>query len=207
MQLEIISWTDYNPRKDLKSTAWFRLENTFWLNQDFFEFDCQMRMVWIALLSTASQNMNGNIRISPQMIAANLRISQNKVLETIKILEQKQYVHVHVTSTSRSRTTTNEQANERTNDICSFDFDKLYKLYPRKKGKSRAFQIMKRDITSEVKYELLNRAIKNYADHCKGSEIQYVKYFSSFMSEWKDWIEVDSEGKPQQGIQEILGVK
>lgn len=103
MRIEIIKWNDYNPRKDLKSTSWFRVQNTFWQDHKFFELTNDGKMVWIALLSTASQEQEGSIDINPGLIAAILRIKQEEVIRAIEILQELQCVHVLDTSTLRAR--------------------------------------------------------------------------------------------------------
>jgi len=69
-----------------------------------------------------------------------------------------------------------------------FDIGALYSLYPRKIGKTRGIAKLKREIKSEQDYYLCVRAIENYAKSVRGKEMEYVKHFSSFVSEWRDWI-------------------
>lgn len=71
----------------------------------------------------------------------------------------------------------------------SFDFEAVYKAYPRKQGKSRGLTWLKTHIKTEKNYGLLLGAVKNYAAYC-GAEIkdeQYIKHFSTWVKEWRDW--------------------
>lgn len=103
MRIEIIKWNDYNPRKDLKSTSWFRVQNTFWQDHKFFELTNDGKMVWIALLSTASQEQESTIDINPGLVAAILRMKTEDVILAIEILQELQCVHVLDTQTLRGR--------------------------------------------------------------------------------------------------------
>jgi len=70
-----------------------------------------------------------------------------------------------------------------------FDFASLYNKYPRKEGKSRGLKICKIQIKSEAEYDDLSLAIDNYVEYCsKLKDSQYIKHFSTFMNEWRDWV-------------------
>ena len=118
MIIEIQKWDKYNPRKDLKSTSWFRLENTFWTDPAFFDFSNDEKMVWVSILCQASQKMKGSIEISPSQIAALLCIAEKVVITAVDKLSKMSLIsttsrmeHVHVTPPTRGRTTTNERTN------------------------------------------------------------------------------------------------
>lgn len=71
----------------------------------------------------------------------------------------------------------------------NFDFDSLYRKFPRKEGKSRGLAICRREIKTESDFADLDRAIMNYARIKKGDE--FLKHFSTFMGEWRDWLDPD----------------
>lgn len=59
IEIEIVNWAKYNPRKDYKKPWWFALSNTITTDEVFCEFtDAEFR-AWIHILCTASvQNTN-----------------------------------------------------------------------------------------------------------------------------------------------------
>lgn len=65
----------------------------------------------------------------------------------------------------------------------------LYQRYPKKKGKSRGMRIALTQCRTEDDLSLLAQAIDNYTKHLvqEGTEMKFVLYFSSFMSQWRDW--------------------
>lgn len=78
----------------------------------------------------------------------------------------------------------------------SLDFDALYAAYPRKVGKARGMALCRSRIKSPKQYELLKRAVHNYARHVAGKDAEYIKHFSSFMASWTDYIEPEDQHTP-----------
>lgn len=86
MEIIIRNWEKYNPRRDVKSASWFRFDNNFWVDQDFFELDCEDKMVFISILCVASKKYSEKLTINERLFAATLGISTNKVRSSIKKL-------------------------------------------------------------------------------------------------------------------------
>jgi hypothetical protein len=61
--LTILNWEKWNPRKDLKSTSWFRFQNSIFDDPQFFEFDHSELLFFIYLLSLASKKQSGDIEV------------------------------------------------------------------------------------------------------------------------------------------------
>jgi len=92
-----------------------------------------------------------------------------------------------------------EVNNKRTNthkSACVFigQIEQIYaNHYPRKVGKSRGIDKLSKQIKSDDDLNKLQLAVNNYSNHVKDSEMQYIKQFSTFASEWKDWIDFQPE--------------
>lgn len=133
MQVEIVNWEKFNPRKDLKSSSWFRLENNFCTHPDFFDLTNDQKMVWIYLLCEASRKQSNVVTCNAALVAAMLKIPHEVVTDTLQLFEKKEIVtlrtrNAHVTRTLRTRNAhvrtlkvttkacrpTNERTNERT---------------------------------------------------------------------------------------------
>jgi len=80
-------------------------------------------------------------------------------------------------------------------EIDIFDFEEVYKSFPRKVGKSKGLEICRKKIGTESDFLDLKKAVDNYAKQCKtmGTEQQYIKHFSTFMNCWSDYIEIDTQ--------------
>lgn len=82
-----------------------------------------------------------------------------------------------------------------------FDFEAIYKLYPRKSGKSIGINRCKSKIKSQAKYDALKQAVINYASECRNEnrEDQYIKQFSTFMNVWEDYINLEKNSGSHAG--------
>lgn len=89
-----------------------------------------------------------------------------------------------------------DQDKDKDNDLtqCALDFDSIYRLYPRKEGKSAGLAKARAQISNAADFELLRQAITKYAAYCRAEnkETKYIKHFSTFMSGWRDWLDQDA---------------
>ncbi len=69
---------------------------------------------------------------------------------------------------------------------------RIYQLYPRKIGKTPGIKKLVKEIKSEKDLSDLRSAVENYSRQCRDANTaqQYIKHFSSFVSEWRDWIDI-----------------
>lgn len=72
-------------------------------------------------------------------------------------------------------------------------FNNFWKQYPRKMGKTLAAKRFKSKIKKQSDYDLLMKALDRYNQYVSNSNIQseYIKYGSTWMGEWEDWLEND----------------
>lgn len=66
-----------------------------------------------------------------------------------------------------------------------------YKTYPRKVGKTRAFKKLEKEIRTEDDFNALLAAIEKYKK-CDEVKRGFVKHFSTFAGEWRDWLDADA---------------
>lgn len=212
IQLEILNWEKYNPRKDLKSTHWFRVNNDILEGPDFFEFTHSEIVFWIYLLSLASKRQTGRITLvmaHAQRIGrfkeSEINAALEKLIELGCVLVAVQACDVEpnadVTPTLHARDVhvplrTNERTNvtERTNARPKFDLESVYERYPRKQGKKAGIERLTRSIQTEEELEALNAAVDRFIAHHKAekTEPQFIPYFSTFVSSWTDWCEANA---------------
>jgi hypothetical protein len=81
---------------------------------------------------------------------------------------------------------------ERGNPI--FNFEPLYKKYPRKMGKTQGMKKAKATVKTEADYIALSKAIDRFNQYHqkKGTEADFIPHFSTFMTSWRDWLEEDT---------------
>lgn len=75
-----------------------------------------------------------------------------------------------------------------------FDFESLYEKYPRKLGKAKGLDKLRKIIKTDDDYNKVKIGIENYATYMKNcnAEDKYIKHFSSFInqSSWEDFQEI-----------------
>jgi len=100
----ISNWEKYNPRKrgDTKSSTWFRCQNNFLTDPDFYDYTSDQKMVWLCLLAECSAKMSATIKINPSLIASILRVRPSLVLATIEGFEKSGFIS-QVAHTQRTR--------------------------------------------------------------------------------------------------------
>lgn len=71
--------------------------------------------------------------------------------------------------------------------------EKLYLKYPKKMGKTRGINSALAQCKTDKDLELLEKAIDNYKEYImrEAKEPQYILYFSTFMNQWKEWLDHD----------------
>jgi hypothetical protein len=200
IEIEIMNWREYNPRRELKKPGWFRLEHSLFENPDFYSFSHIEKLVWIYLLSMACKKNSGQVIVNFEHAERVAQFKSKDIVSAIEKLEQNQCVVVirneDVTSTLRGRDVTNEtnETNETKRIYAQNEFERLYQLYPRKLGKQEGLKKLKTHLKTPDDIQLfgsaLTRFLKYHSD--KGTDPQYIPYFSTFVSSWRDWIEEDT---------------
>lgn len=93
-------------------------------------------------------------------------------------------------SNSKSKGKSNSNSKSEKN----FDFEPLYKKYPKKVGKSKGLEKAERQIKTQEEFDQLSQAIDKFKKHheAEQTEPKFVPYFSTFMSTWRDWLDDDT---------------
>lgn len=78
--------------------------------------------------------------------------------------------------------------------VSDSDLELIYKSYPLKKGKHKGFEKAKREIVSAKELEELEFAVNAYKADVERNKTkpEYIKHFSTFMSEWRDWLDPET---------------
>lgn len=93
------------------------------------------------------------------------------------------------TSAGRLRTLNGEVKKKRINLVQPYDLESAYQKYPRKEGKTPGMKRLAREIRSQKDFDDLNKAVENYARAKEGKDKDYIKLFSTFVAEWRDWVD------------------
>lgn len=99
-------------------------------------------------------------------------------------------------------------------DRVNFDFETVYKNYPRKIGKTKGINQLKRQVRRQEEFDHFSKAVCKYRELCETqkTEKQFIMHFSTFVGtpqapRWRDYLddEVDSSNlKKEKTLREIL---
>jgi hypothetical protein len=199
--VEIVAWSDYNPRADRGNFAWFKFENQFYLNMRTRKKASGDATVLFAFLLAECSIRNGEpFKLSTEFAADMLGRTDKKIIEALHSLEKMgDCVLKRLEAASSVTERRGEERTERTNEPRpaprpAFDFDRIYMGYPRKEGKKRGLDLCARLIKTEEDYLKLTRAILKYSAHLRQqqTEPKFIKHFDTFMSSWTDWADQDA---------------
>jgi hypothetical protein len=212
VQLNIVNWEKYNPKRAQKTYSWLRLNNDFFEDERLYEMSAEHKLLFVVLLCLASKKNSESLSMNLRYLVNSTQIKACQIMLILQDLEMVSLIEVttpalhHHYPYETRRDETRQVEPIKGSPVNSFDFDALYEKFPRKKGKKLGFTRMRRICTSQKKYDELRKAIDNYALYCEDFELTYVKYFSTFMNEYEDWINWSPEKRDGfKGIKEILG--
>lgn len=211
LTIRIPNWEKYNPRKDVANPRWFALQHSIFEKHEVLGLSPIEFRIWVYFLCLASKSeTRGTFRILLRILSSVLTVSEKEALRAIKKLESFQLIaqptsrgrYVDVTrtfatlqdNTEQDRTEQNTLAQADARASVSFDFESVYRDYPRKVGKAKGLKICKAQIRTEEDFEALKLAVEHYLDYCtkNATEVRFIKHFSTFMGEWRDWLDADA---------------
>lgn len=219
IEITILNWEKYNPRKDVKHTSWFRMEHDIFEKPELFDFTHAEVCAWIYLLSIASKRNACTQVLYMAHAMHRLKVSQETMLGALeKLNEIKAITFKHVTHASRTRnasvthasriralrdeTRRNETVRETNTDVPveperpSFDFEKLYSEYPKRENsrKGEGIKNLQRKIKTQEQFDQVLLAIRNYANFCKtqNTESKFIQQFKTFTNTFQDWLDPDA---------------
>lgn len=93
--VEILKFPKYNnPRKGIKSTSWYRMQNDFIEHPDFFDLENSQRLLWPYLLGNASKKICPSIQVSLGHAAAMVKATPELVRETLQYFQEKGLIEI-----------------------------------------------------------------------------------------------------------------
>ena len=235
IEITIINWDKYQPRKDIKNPTWFRLNNDFFSHPKICGLPDNVKLFYLKILTTYSQHNANIMRTSCEHLHYVTKTKHLRIKHLLRILKQNQLIDFKIctqrvrdpymkwplhnstihnnkeihkekksaagSSASGSifipsgfREKKEEKTKKKTAPKIKFDFATLYYKYPRHEGKSNGLRKCESQIKTQEDYDDLSFAIDKYKQHCKKTSIQdkFIKLFSTFMNEWKDWLDDDA---------------
>ncbi len=189
----ISKWDKFNVRKDYTNPRWFAMSNRLLEDEDFLRFSAEEIKAWIYILSKASQKNCATVRLDVFHANQVCRIKPLLLKSTIKRLSDMGTISVQDSSDARTHSALyrEEQNKTENNKTKHFDLELVYQKYPRRVGKQKGMDKLKAQIQTQKDFDDLTLALSHYVDHCrlKQTEEKFIKHFSTWVSEWRDWID------------------
>lgn len=90
MQLEItvLNWEKYNPKRDQKTYTWFKLQNTFPFSVSMEQLDFKRKWMVICLLCEASRHNKGTFTTSIAILSRISNIEKSEILAILNDIEK-----------------------------------------------------------------------------------------------------------------------
>lgn len=90
----------------------------------------------------------------------------------------------------------------------TFDFESVYKKYPRKEGKSAGIAWLKRHVKTERAFGELHEAVERYQRHCQSERLerQFTPHFSTWVKSYRDWVTEMGSQTPKTVADPIDGI-
>lgn len=199
IKLEINNWNEFQPRKDLKSLSWIRIQSDVFFSENFFYLDNNQKLLFFYVLTYAGKKNSNQISLNLDFTIEKLKQKKQEIISGIEKLESLGILTVVVSDSSRTNTdlcTTIRNDTIRNDTIRyvttqAFDFESAYNLYPLKKGKTPGLKKLSRDIKTEADFENLQKAVFNYSEEIRlnNTPPQFIKHFSTFANQWLDWVD------------------
>lgn len=206
--IRINGWEKYNGRKDIKNCTWFRLENSISTSEALFGLEADERFIFVEFCAQASKKQSSDVRVNEAFISDRVKAKESRVESAIKkLIENGTFTDLNgsdriCTDTDGSgpnrHTYITDKQDIQTNTITTasrtdFDFESVYRRYPKKIGKSKGIKKLATEIKTLEDFEKLIVAVENYGQSRRGQDPKYTKHFSTFANEWRDWIEFTPE--------------
>ena len=86
IEISIPNWEKYNPRNDRKSHVWFRLQNTFFSDQNVFDLANASKLTFIFLICEASKSNAGTFFLSINYASKMLGFSDKEFISVVNSL-------------------------------------------------------------------------------------------------------------------------
>jgi len=92
IKFSVRNWEKFQPRKDMKSLHWFRIDRDIFNDVNFYSLQISTKVFWFYVLCQCAKRNGSACEINIDAAASQIGCSKNDVLDSIEILEQIQYI-------------------------------------------------------------------------------------------------------------------
>jgi hypothetical protein len=193
--IDIVNFTKHNPKK---TTSWFKLRNDWFDDPKLCEVPPIDRYIYVALCGLRGTSGVPLRWLSVGALQARLRLSGTSIVPRLVNLQKYGLIILHLPYIQRKKENKHQKREEKAKigesepSVPKFDFESVYRDYPRKLGKSPGLKKCRTHVKTEADYESLKYAIERYKQHCASNHVEakFIMHFSTFMNQWRDWLDL-----------------
>lgn len=214
--LIIVGWAELQERPDRANYTWFKFPASTITSHLWAHASLEQKAVWITLLCLRNAQQEDVIHTRDFVLAGYCGIAVEGVPAAIsglldfgvirdvsrhlpgKILADSGKVpglDLELEKEEKKRAGVPEMSPKP--QCPAFDFELIYSRYPRKEKKTSGLAKCKAQIKTPEDYRRLSHAVDNYAKNKTGVELKYIMQFSTFMGEWRDWLDSETGTKAE----------
>ncbi len=90
----VLSFEDYNPRKDRKKHSWFRVDNSIIFSRKLFSLNASQKWLWICIISLASQDQRNWISLDHDYLVIQSGTTPAEFDHAIKHFEKMEMIRI-----------------------------------------------------------------------------------------------------------------
>jgi len=186
VEIEILKWDTYQPRKDRLNYSWFRFENKFFESADIYDLTLRQKLVYVFLLCEASKKGGKTFRTTPNYVGAMLKIKQNELVNDLKALSGVGVIRTRddgiETPTEQNRTIQNKESKD------SSSTEPKENLGSEGQGCLIIFESVRKIISGKVTLNVQNGWLNLYKD---------VEYICQELISAQIWIDSNTHKAPK----------
>lgn len=128
VHLEVKKWVDYNPRKDIKTHRWFRMENSIFTDPTYYALRDDQKLLWLIILCDASKaSDDGKCKLNLDYVQTLFKTKPDEIsiLKSLVLFEQEgwltlrgRYVHERIRAL-HNRTVQDSTLQDTSNNLVS----------------------------------------------------------------------------------------
>jgi len=105
--IRFINWEKYNPRKELKSLSWLRLDADIGFSESLFGLNAESKWLWIFLLSYLAKKNSDTIHIDLDYINYHSSVKKENIFKYVELFISKGLVELNQIDPEPDRIRTN----------------------------------------------------------------------------------------------------
>lgn len=197
--LEVRNWEKFQHHNGKRTYDWFKTSIFLFDDPQIQSLTPSGFKFWMFLLTLCGRKKSRVVSVSIRDVSHLIRVKSKLIRDELSDLVRFQIVTLISGTTEENRreekriNTIGQIAKEaiRPTVIPFFDFEEVYKKYPRKLKKKQGLLKLTKTVKCKDDYDKLLLAIERFCKfhETSATELKFIPHFSTFTNSWEDWID------------------